>query len=184
MTVFSLDYMIEIGRKLEAEGKLDDGRVLVRRGRMTLVLRPDQLGPDDEVIPDDDPYFRKRGRPRVVVEAWEEERAAEALACRLDAEARRQRQHLPMMGAAVCLPPPHLLKSIRSGTEPAIAEPRHRSLSAAGWRRIVREILARRARESDYARRRREETWERERRGRLPFEPTDSNLPPWGRPKP
>ena len=44
--------------------------VLVRRRRMVLVLLPEELGPDDEVLADDDPYFRKKGRPRAVVEAW------------------------------------------------------------------------------------------------------------------
>jgi hypothetical protein len=45
--------------------------VIVRRGRRVLVLLPEELGPDDEVIPDDDPYFhRKKGRLRAVVEAW------------------------------------------------------------------------------------------------------------------
>jgi hypothetical protein len=38
MAVFSSDYLIEIARKLEAEGKLDDGRVLVRWGRLIFVL--------------------------------------------------------------------------------------------------------------------------------------------------
>ena len=44
--------------------------MLVRRGRLVLGLLPEELGPDDEVLADDDPYFRKKGRPRAVVEAW------------------------------------------------------------------------------------------------------------------
>jgi hypothetical protein len=52
----------------------EEGRVLVRRGRLVLSLQPEELGPDDEVIPDDDPYFRKKGRLRVVVEAWRDNR--------------------------------------------------------------------------------------------------------------
>jgi hypothetical protein len=47
-------------------------RVLVRRRRRVLVLLPEELGPDDEVLADDDPYFRKKGRPRAVVQAWKE----------------------------------------------------------------------------------------------------------------
>src|SRR5262245_56470654 len=129
------------------------GRVIVRRGRRTLALQIDDLGPDDEVLADDDPYFRKKGRPRVVVEAWREHLgsfvgvedlmlspsweglaalAAEGVAQSLDAEARRQRQHMPaMFGANPCLPPPHLLKAIRAHASnwpyrkgrPARAEP-------------------------------------------------------------
>ena len=45
-------------------------QVIVRRGRRVLGLLPEELGPDDEVLADDDPYFRKKGRPRAVVEAW------------------------------------------------------------------------------------------------------------------
>jgi hypothetical protein len=50
--------------------KLNDGRVLVRRGRLVLGLQLEELGPDDEVIPETDPISRKKGRLRVVVEAW------------------------------------------------------------------------------------------------------------------
>jgi hypothetical protein len=45
-------------------------QMLVRRGRLVLVLLPEELGPDDEVLADDDPYFRKKCQPRAVVEAW------------------------------------------------------------------------------------------------------------------
>lgn len=47
-----------------------DTQVLVRRGRRVLVLEPEELGPDDEVVPRSDPLFRKKGRQRAVVEAW------------------------------------------------------------------------------------------------------------------
>jgi hypothetical protein len=57
MVVLSLDYIAET-------------RVLVRRGRLVLALEPEELGPDDEVVPRDDPLFRKPGRIRVRVEAW------------------------------------------------------------------------------------------------------------------
>jgi hypothetical protein len=45
-------------------------RVLVRRGQLVYALFPDELGPDDEVLADSDPYFRKKGPSRTVVEAW------------------------------------------------------------------------------------------------------------------
>ena len=38
MTILSPDYVLELARKHEAEGKYNDGRVLVRRGRRTLAL--------------------------------------------------------------------------------------------------------------------------------------------------
>jgi hypothetical protein len=73
MTCLSSGYVLEIARKIEAERKakgIVDTRVRVRRVRLVLLLEPEELGPDDWVLADDDPYFRKRGRLRVVVEAW------------------------------------------------------------------------------------------------------------------
>jgi hypothetical protein len=64
-----------LGRHLAAQRAGEDRarRVLVRRGRRVLGLLPEELGPDDEVLADDDPYFRKKkGRPHAVVEAWRE----------------------------------------------------------------------------------------------------------------
>jgi hypothetical protein len=44
--------------------------VFVRRGPRVLSLPIGKVGPDDEVLADDHPIFRKKGRQRVVVEAW------------------------------------------------------------------------------------------------------------------
>ncbi|HEY1247291.1 MAG TPA: hypothetical protein VGF29_20915 [Hyphomicrobiaceae bacterium] len=74
MTCLCPDYVLEIARQIEAERKakgIVDTRVLVRRGQLVLSLEPEELGPDDWVLAADDPYFRKKGRQRAVVEAWE-----------------------------------------------------------------------------------------------------------------
>jgi len=77
MTCLCPDYILEIARQIEAERKatgIVDTRVLVRRGQRVLALQPEELGPDDEVVPRDAPRFRKKGRPRAVVEAWKGQR--------------------------------------------------------------------------------------------------------------
>jgi hypothetical protein len=75
MTCLCPDYVLEVARKIKAERiakGIVDTRVLVRRGRRVLALEIEEIGPDDEVLSDGDPYFRirKKGRLRAFVEAW------------------------------------------------------------------------------------------------------------------